>query len=50
MTFTGTVALPSLVFGPFRVAATNSIVGKVCNPTTSSVSVTSIGVRFVTFG
>jgi hypothetical protein len=51
MSYTGTVALPpGVVFSPFRVVSTGNIATRACNVTGSSVSVSSIGVRFVTFG
>jgi hypothetical protein len=51
MSYTGDVALPpGVVFGPFRVVSAGNITARACNVTSSSVSVSSIGVRFVTFG
>jgi hypothetical protein len=51
MSYTGTVALPpGVMFGPFRVVAPGNVSTRACNVTGSSVSVSSIGVRFVTFG
>jgi hypothetical protein len=51
MSYTGSVAVPpAVVFGAFRVTAANSISARACNVSSTSVSVSSIGVRFVTFG
>ena len=51
MSYTGNVALPpGVMFGPFRVVSAGSIATTACNVTGSAVSVSSIGVRFVTFG
>jgi hypothetical protein len=50
-TYTGTVALPSAVMmSPFRVTATNTVTTRACNVSSSSMSVTGIAVRIVTFG
>ena len=51
MSYTGNVTFPAgVMFGPFRVVSTGNITTRACNVTTSSVSVSGIGVRFVTFG
>jgi hypothetical protein len=51
MSYTGTVALPpGVMFGPFRVVSAGNITTRACNVTSNSVSVSSLGVRFVTFG
>jgi hypothetical protein len=51
MSYTGSVALPpGVMFGPFRVVSAGNITTRACNVTASSVSVSSLGVRFVTFG
>jgi hypothetical protein len=51
MSYTGNVALPpGVMFGPFRVVSAGNITTRACNVTGSSVSVSSLGVRFVTFG
>ena len=51
MSYTGSVALPSgVMFGPFRVVSANNITARACNVTTGPVSVSGLGVRFVTFG
>jgi hypothetical protein len=51
MSYTGTVAMPpGVVFAPFRVVSAGSITTRACNVTASSMSVSSIGVHFVTFG
>jgi hypothetical protein len=51
LTYTGTVAMPSgVMFSPFRVVSAGNITARACNVTSTSVSVSSIGVRIVTFG
>jgi hypothetical protein len=50
MSTTGTVSPGDVVFGPMRVTAANTIVARACNQSSSSVSVSDLGVRFVTFG
>jgi hypothetical protein len=51
MSYTGNVAVPpGVMFAPFRVASANHVTTRACNVTGSSISVSSIGVRFVTFG
>ena len=51
MSYTGAVALPpGVVFSPFRVVSAGNVTTRACNVTASSVSVSSLGVRFVTFG
>jgi hypothetical protein len=51
MSYTGNVALPpGVMFGPFRVVSAGTVTTRACNVTSTPVSVSSIGVRFVTFG
>jgi hypothetical protein len=51
LSYIGSVALPpGVVAGPLRVVSSGSITGRFCNVTASAVSVSGIGVRFVTFG
>jgi hypothetical protein len=51
MSYTGTVAVPpGVMFGPYRVDSAGTISTRACNVTGASVSVSGIGVRFVTFG
>ena len=51
MSYTGTVAVPpGVVFGPFKVVSAGNVSVRACNVTASAASVSSIGVRFVTFG
>ncbi|MDT4915527.1 MAG: hypothetical protein QOH89_227 [Pseudonocardiales bacterium] len=51
MSYTGTVTVPpGVMFAPFRVVSANNITTRACNVTASAVSVSSLGVRFVTFG
>jgi hypothetical protein len=51
LTYTGTTAIPtSVVVGPMGVVSSGSITLPVCNVSSSSVSVSGLGVRVVTFG
>ena len=51
MTYTGTVAVPpAVVFSPLRVVSDGHITVRACNVSSSSVSVSGLGVRVVTFG
>jgi hypothetical protein len=50
MSFTGTVAIPDVMFGPMRVVSAGTVSGRACNQSSSSVSVSNMGVRFITFG
>ena len=49
--FTGSVAIPTTVtFGGVRVTAANTVVVRACNVGAASMSVSSLGIRVVTFG
>ena len=51
MSYTGSVAVPpTVIFGLARVTAAGSVAQGVCNMSSSSVSVSSLGVRAITFG
>jgi hypothetical protein len=51
MSYTGSVAVPpAVVFGVARVTAAGSISQRACNVSSTAVSVSSIGVRIITFG
>jgi hypothetical protein len=49
--FTGSTAIPTtVVFGGVRVTAPNTVVVRACNVGASAMSVSSLGIRVVTFG
>jgi hypothetical protein len=51
LSFTGAVAVPdSLLLGPLKVTAANMIQAKACNLSASTLNVSSLGVRVITFG
>lgn len=49
LTWTGAVP-PHVVLGPLRVVSSNQIITWACNPSSSSVSLTDVGIRVITFG
>ena len=46
----GAVAIPNVTFTPARVEVVDQVTFRICNPTTSSVSLGNVGIRVVTFG
>ena len=46
---TGAVAIPNVSFTPARVEVANQATFRICNPTGSTVPVTNLGIRIVTF-